>query len=91
MDVTELGGVMLQIPAWQGALFVALISIFMLRQDRKLCLITTYLFTLYWGFVLYGQEFIQTSQGSPTVLSIYIICGMIHVILTLVAFFQENN
>jgi hypothetical protein len=90
MEISDLGGVVLAIPAWQVGFFIALISIFMLNKSHRLSLITTYLFTLYWGFVVYGQEFVQTAQSSPLVLSVYIICGMAHVILTLVAFFQQD-
>ncbi len=38
------------------ALYIVVISLFMLADRLKLCLITTYIFTLYWGFFLYWAE-----------------------------------
>ena len=90
MIISELANVVLPIPAWQVALYLALTTLFMLRHDRKLCFITTYLFTLYWVFVLYGGEFVRVAQGSPEILSFYIVCGILHVSFTLLAFLQEG-
>ncbi len=76
------------IPAWQMTLYVSIITIFMLVQDYKLSLITTYLFTLYWGFFLYfGDFFGSVSSFAPT---LFIVFGLIHVVLTLIAFWQER-
>lgn len=90
MDILTLADVELVIPAWQVGFYIFLTSIFMLKHDRKVCLITTYLFTLYWGFYLYGNEFVRAANGSPTVLSLYILCGIFHVFFTLIAFLQEE-
>ena len=77
----------LVIPAWQMTLYVSFISIFMLARDSKMSLITTYLFTLYWGFFLYFGDFVgSVTSFAPT---IFIVFGMIHVVLTLIAFWQE--
>ena len=77
----------LVIPAWQMTLYVSFISIFMLARDYKMSLITTYLFTLYWGFFLYFGDFVgSVTSFAPT---IFIVFGMIHVVLTLIAFWQE--
>ena len=46
----------LTIPAWQMALFIAILIIFILIQRIKLCLIITYLFAFYWGFFLYWGD-----------------------------------
>ena len=77
----------LVIPAWQMTLYVFFISIFMLARDYKMSLITTYLFTLYWGFFLYFGDFVgSVTSFAPT---IFIVFGLIHVVLTLIAFWQE--
>ncbi len=86
-----LGNVILSIPAWHIALYIAISAIFMLMQQRRLCLITTYLFTFYWGFYIYADEFVMVASGSTLALSSYIICGMLLIVLSLVAFLQERG
>ena len=48
-----LGEVNLVIPAWQMGLFIGLVSLSMLWGRSHFGLIVTYLFVLYWGFILY--------------------------------------
>jgi len=86
-----LGSVILSIPAWHIALYIAISSVFMLMRQRKLCLITTYLFAFYWGFYIYADEFVTVASDSTLALSSYIICGMLLIVLSLVAFLQERG
>ncbi len=86
-----LGRVILSIPAWHIALYIAISAIFMLMQQRRLCLIATYLFTFYWGFYIYADEFVMVARNSTLALSSYIICGMLLIVLSLVAFLQERG
>jgi len=86
-----LGSVILSIPAWHIALYIAISAIFMLMQQRRLCLITTYLFTFYWSFYIYADEFVMVASDSTLALSSYIICGMLLIVLSLVAFLQERG
>ncbi len=86
--LAQFPSVELVIPAWQMALYVSIVSIFMLAQDFKLTLITTYLFTLYWGFFLYFGDFIGSLSTVPPFLFVFF--GLIHVVLTLFAFHQER-
>ncbi len=79
------------IPAWQMALFIIIISIFMLLQRHKLCLVTTYLFTFYWAFFLYWGEVVLSSFGRlPHAAVLYLVFGTIHITLTLIGLFQEE-
>jgi hypothetical protein len=77
----------LVIPAWQLVLYISIVSIFMLVQDFKLTLITTYLFTLYWGFFVYFGDIVGSLSTFPPAL--FVILGLIHVVLTIIAFRQE--
>jgi hypothetical protein len=80
----------LTIPMWQMAVYVTIISACALTQRHKLGLITTYLFTLYWGFFAYfGQAILALGQW-PHVATLFLLCGSLHVILTLIAFFREE-
>jgi len=79
------------IPAWQMALFIVIISVFMLLRRHKLCLVTTYLFTFYWAFFLYWGEVVLSSFGElPYAAVLYLVFGTIHIVLTLIGLFQEE-
>ena len=80
----------LVIPAWQMGLYIAMISLCMLAGSYKLSLIVTYLFTLYWAFFIYWGEVLQTLGNFPVEATWYILLGLLHVILTLIAFFREG-
>ena len=89
MDTTgiqTLGEVSLAIPAWQMGLFVALVSLFMLLGRTQLGLIVTYLFVLYWGFILYWPDFVAAAEGNVVALAIYVVCGLTIVFFALLAF-----
>ena len=81
----------LAVPAWQMAFYIVIMSVFMLASRLKLCLITTYLFTLYWAFFLYWAEAMANIGRLPTLSTIYLIGGIMHVTLTLIAFFRGEG
>lgn len=81
----------LAVPAWQMAFFIALISVFMVAQRYKLCLITTYLFSFYWAFFLYWGDVITSLGRFPDTAALYLISGMAHIVLTLIAFYREDS
>jgi hypothetical protein len=62
----------------------------MLLERYKLSLVITYSFTLYWAFFIHWGTLISATGIFPTEGSIYLMCGVMHVILTLVAFFKEE-
>ena len=86
----HLSEITLTIPAWEVALYVLIVSVFMLAGKNKLTLLTTYLFTLYWGFFLYWGDVMASLGRVPTLATLYLLCAMLHVTLTLVAFFKED-
>jgi hypothetical protein len=81
----------LVIPAWQMALFIVTISLFMLIQRIKLTLITTFLFTFYWGFFLYWGDVLSSFGEFPFVAAVYLVSGVLYLVLTLVAFYRETH
>lgn len=81
----------LSVPMWQMAFFVLIISACMLTQRHKLALITTYVFTLYWGFDAYFGQAILALGAWPHVATLFLLCGSLHVALTLIAFLQEGS
>ena len=86
----HIADITLTIPAWQVALYVLIISLFMLAGRHKLTLLTTYLFTLYWGFFLYWGDVMASLGSFPTLATLYLLCALLHVTLTLIAFFKED-
>ncbi len=87
----EIARIALCIPAWQIGIYIGINSVFMLVGERKLCLVTTYLFTFYWGFYVYGNECRVVAGGSKVALSVYLVCGILLVTFSLYAFFQEKD
>ena len=81
----------LVIPAWQMALFIVTISVFMLIQRIKLTLITTFLFTFYWAFFLYWGNVLASFAKFPFVAALYLVSGVIYIVLTLIAFYRETH
>ncbi len=75
------------IPFGQAFVFISLISIFMLFRKLKFALITTYLFSCYWGFVLNAKYFISKTGGVEAALFIYGFFGLLMLALTIYSFF----
>jgi hypothetical protein len=80
----------LVIPAWQMGLYLAVISICMLSSSYRLSLLVTYVFTLYWGFFLYWGEILRNIGTFPVEATWFLLLGLLHVALTLTAFFKET-
>jgi hypothetical protein len=85
-----LGEVNLVIPASQMSLFVGLVALSMLLGRTQLGLIVTYIFVLYWGFILYWPDFIAATGGNPMALAIYIFCGLAIAFLAVIAFLLSS-
>jgi hypothetical protein len=81
----------LVIPAWQMALFIVTISVFILIQRIKLTLIITFLFTFYWAFFLYWGDVLASFGKFPFVAAVYLVSGVIYTVLTLIAFYRESH
>ena len=88
--LAQIPSVELVIPAWQVALLVIIISVFMFANSLKWCLVTTYLFTLYWGFFLSLGDVMSLSRSSPNVGTLYILSGILQAVLILIAFFKKE-
>ena len=64
------------LPAWSVILYVFLASIFVLMSRTPLYLLTTFVFTVYWGFVLYWAELISGVNFSMTPFAVYMFCSL---------------
>ena len=89
-SIYNLGFINLAIPAWQLALYIALVSLFMFMHETRGCLLTIYLFALYWAYYLYGRDFLAAAGGYPTVVTAYIAFGFLLASFGLIALFYEK-
>ena len=87
----ELGLINMAIPAWQMAFYIGLISFFMIGRKTKLCLLTTYLFGLYWGYYLFGRDLFAAASGNTAVATAYICFGLALAAFSLMALFYEER
>ena len=87
----DLGTVKLTIPAWQMALYVGLISFYMIWGRIKCCLLTTYVFALYWGYYMFSSDFLRATHGSPSAESAYFAFGLALIAFNLIAIFYEER
>lgn len=90
MVLTDMDTIDVLILGWQVALFFITLAILLFLGRTKLSLITTYLFTLFWGFYFYWGSYIA-SNASLLPLAIYVACGMLHVGLTVFALHQNGE
>jgi hypothetical protein len=70
-ELIDLGTVRLTIPAWQVAFYLCVISLCVIFGKIKGCLLTTYLSAFYWGYYLYGGDFLTAAHGNPTAQAVY--------------------
>ncbi len=80
----------MSIPFGQAFVYISLISIFMLFRKLKIALITTYLFSCYWGFILNNSYFISKAGGVQSALFIYGFFGFLMLALTIYSFFFQE-
>lgn len=63
------------LPTWLVMLYVLLVSLLVLMQRSALCLVATYLFTFYWGFLLQSDTSVLGGVHSVA-LVLYTISGL---------------
>ncbi len=64
-----------QIPIWQVFFFIAALLPFLLMDRVKICLLVTYLFTFYLGFMVQWGEYLS-STGSMQPFVLYSLSGL---------------
>jgi hypothetical protein len=70
-ELIDLGTVRLTIPAWQAALYLCAISFAVIFGRIKGILLATYLSAFYWGYYLYGGDFLTAAHGNPAAQAVY--------------------
>jgi uncharacterized membrane protein len=76
------------IPVWQVFFFIASLLPFLLLNRVKICLLVTYLFTFYLGFMVQWGDYIA-SMGSMEPFVIYSFSGLAIAVFFVATFFTE--
>lgn len=72
------------IPTWEIILYVAVMSFYALMGRTQSCLINSFAFTFYWGFMYLMPKAVAAGGLSHTALMMYVICGLgIYALVTL--------
>ena len=79
------------LPAWPVMLYVLLVSLLVVMRRTALCLVATYLFTFYWGFLLHSATFV--SNGVYTLAFVgYTISGLaIPSLIAMAGYFSQGR
>jgi hypothetical protein len=81
----------LTVPAGQMFLYMLLVSLFLLFGRQRLCILTTFLFSFYWGFVLNKELFINRLGDVGLFLALYLGCGFLVILMALISFFIKQD
>jgi len=76
---------------WTVIFYVTLSSVLVLMRRIFLYLLTTLLFTVYWGFVLYWGGFLSGVQSHTTAFAFYTFCGLAIACLAIIASFKGTS
>ena len=87
----DLGAVRLTITAWQMALYLCLVSVYVIFGRIKGCLLTTYLGAFYLGYYLYAHDFMVAARGNPTAQAVYYGFALALAGFVMMTFFYERR
>ena len=77
------------IPVWQVFFFIASLLPFLLWDRVKICLLITYLFTYYLGFMVQWGDYLSTS-GSMQPFVLYSLSGLFIAVFFVATIFTES-
>ena len=78
-------------PVWTVIFYVTLSSVLVLLRRIFLYLLTTFLFTVYWGFVLYWGGFLSGVEAHTIAFAFYTFCGLAIACLAIIASFRGTS
>jgi len=79
------------IPANQMVLYVGLISLFLLFGRQRLCILISFLFTFYWGFIFNRDLFVDRLGNAEVFMALYLISGFFLVLMAVFVFFSSRD
>jgi len=78
------------IPIWHVFFFILSLLPFLLLNRVKVCLLITYMFTYYLGFMVQWGDYISEA-GSMAPFALYALCGMAIAVFFVCTFFGEDS
>jgi len=78
------------IPIWQVLFFIASLLPFLLWNRVKLCLLITYLFSFYLGFLVQWGDYL-TSAGSLAPFFLYAFSGIVVTVVFVLLIFKDEG
>jgi hypothetical protein len=81
----------LAIPALQIALLLLLSTTALLFGKIKLSLLISYLFTLYWGYFLNRENFLNSFTHGEYIIFVYFGFGLTIIVFALIGFFAQRE
>lgn len=78
------------IPIWQVFFYILSLLPFLLLNRVKVCLLITYMFTFYLGFMVQWGDYISEA-GSMAPFALYALCGMAIAVFFVCTFFGEET
>ncbi|HWP58222.1 MAG TPA: hypothetical protein VNL14_10065 [Candidatus Acidoferrales bacterium] len=78
------------IPIWQVFFFIISLLPFLLLNRPKICLLITYMFTYYLGFMVQWGDYIAAA-GSMAPFALYALCGMAIAVFFVCTFFGDES
>jgi len=89
-NLIQLGLLSHMIPVWQVFFFVAALLPFLLWNRVRLCLLITYLFTFYLGFMVQWGDYLAAS-GTLFPFFLYAFSGIVVTVVFVVLIFKEEG
>ena len=89
-ELSKLGIFSQLIPVWQILFFIASLLPFLLWNRVKICLLITYIFTYYLGFmIIFGEHLARAGSMQPFV--VYALSGLVIAVLFVATIFTEGG
>lgn len=89
-SLLELGLLSHMIPVWQVFIFIAALLPFLLWNRVRLCLLITYLFTFYLGFMVQWGDYLAES-GTLFPFFVYAFSGIVITVVFVILMFKEEG
>lgn len=89
-ELVKLGLFNHMIPMWQVFFFIAALLPFLLCNRVKLCLLITYLFTFYLGFLVQWGDYLATS-GTLLPFVVYAFSGIVITVIFVLLIYRDEG
>ena len=79
------------VPSSQLFFYMLLLTVFLILGRLRLCMLTTFLFAFYWGFILNRELFVSRLGNLELFLVLYLVCGSLVILMAVISFFIKAD